>query len=58
MNSNFNFLDLPRAKAQFGANLDSDNIKEGDDVYFECHIDANPKASRVSWRHNVSITYI
>nr|XP_045614701.1 nephrin-like [Procambarus clarkii] len=43
---------VPRAVCAFGANLDSGNIKEGDDVYFECSIQANPAVSRVSWRHH------
>ncbi|MPC85671.1 hypothetical protein E2C01_080454 [Portunus trituberculatus] len=38
-----------------GNNLNPDNIKEGDDVYFECHINANPVVRHVSWLHNVSI---
>ncbi|KAF2363677.1 CD80-like immunoglobulin C2-set [Trinorchestia longiramus] len=45
-------LYTPKASARFGASLDSKNIKEEDDVYFECIIDANPRVSRVSWRHN------
>ncbi|XP_042873910.1 uncharacterized protein LOC122254330 [Penaeus japonicus] len=51
----------PTATARFGSSLDIANIKEGDDVYFECDVYANPKATRVSWRlnnqvltHNVS----
>nr|XP_053649962.1 hemicentin-2-like [Cherax quadricarinatus] len=43
---------LPTASANFGSSLDSSNIKEGDDVYFECEIEANPRVSHVSWRHN------
>ncbi|XP_071543726.1 uncharacterized protein [Panulirus ornatus] len=43
---------LPTAAASFGSSLDSTNIKEGDDVYFECSIQANPRVSQVSWRHN------
>jgi len=30
------------------------DIEEGDDVYFECKIDANPPAYKVIWKHNVS----
>ena len=46
--------DLPRAQARFGANLDSTNIKEQDDVYFECHVNANPHVARLQWYKNVS----
>ncbi|XP_068231410.1 protein turtle-like [Palaemon carinicauda] len=43
---------IPKATASFGSSLNEENIKEGDDVYFECSILANPKVSHVSWRHN------
>ncbi|KAK4301230.1 hypothetical protein Pmani_026617, partial [Petrolisthes manimaculis] len=46
---------LPTAAANFGSSLDEDNIKEGDDVYFECAITANPRVSHVSWRHNNAV---
>jgi len=39
---------------RLGANLDADAIKEGDDVYFECSIRANPDAVRLHWTHEVS----
>jgi len=37
-----------------GRTLSPDDIKEGDDVYFECHIKANPKIYKKTWYHNVS----
>ncbi|XP_050734687.1 uncharacterized protein LOC127007559 [Eriocheir sinensis] len=43
---------MPSAWCSFGSSLDWANIKEGDDVYFECSIDANPPVTRVTWRHN------
>ncbi|XP_050699123.1 nephrin-like [Eriocheir sinensis] len=43
---------VPEAACSFGASLNVGNIKEGDDVYFECNIAANPRVSRVSWRHH------
>ena len=33
--------------------LDPSNIREGEDVYFECHIRANPEETRVLWLHEV-----
>ena len=39
-----------------GTSLDPENIKEGDDVYFECHINANPDVQRVLWYKNVSLS--
>jgi hypothetical protein len=46
----------PRITLSFGANIDHDNIVEGNDVYFECHIEANPAVYKVEWRKNVSIS--
>ena len=44
----------PRISLSFGANIDHTNILEGNDVYFECHIEANPEAYKVEWKKNVS----
>ena len=41
-------------KLTFGANLNPHNIAEGNDVYFECSISANPEVYKVVWLHNVS----
>ncbi|KAK3867300.1 hypothetical protein Pcinc_027232 [Petrolisthes cinctipes] len=43
--------DKPNAVARLGLSLDPHNIKEGDDVYFECSIHANPRAYKVTWQH-------
>ena len=32
------------------------SIQEGDDVYFDCAIEANPRVHEIVWKHNVSIT--
>ena len=37
-----------------GSTLDPDGIKEGDDVYFECSIDAKPRVYKIVWKFNVS----
>jgi len=37
-----------------GSNLNPEDIEEGDDVYFECKVHANPAAYKVVWKHNVS----
>lgn len=47
--------DPPVISLQLGSKLQAGDIKEGDDVYFECKIDANPKYRRLTWLHNVSI---
>lgn len=46
--------DPPKVTLSLGSTLNPDEIKEGDDVYFECHIKANPKENRISWSHDVS----
>ncbi|KAK7073996.1 hypothetical protein SK128_004911 [Halocaridina rubra] len=43
---------IPETQISLGSSLDSQNIKEGDDVYFECAIQANPRAYKVVWKHN------
>ncbi|XP_069186105.1 uncharacterized protein [Procambarus clarkii] len=35
-----------------GRNMNPELIKEGDDVYFECSIEANPTFHGVDWHHN------
>ena len=47
-------LDIPQSVLNLGSSLNGSNIKEGDDVYFECSVRANPKPYKISWRFNVS----
>ena len=49
------FTDAPTVILSFGSNLDPTQIAEGNDVYFECKISANPEVYKVVWLHNVSI---
>ncbi|XP_067617196.1 uncharacterized protein side-IV isoform X2 [Eurosta solidaginis] len=42
----------PTAHLKMGSSLNPDDIKEGDDVYFECVIQSNPKPYKMSWFHN------
>ena len=54
----FNFIyfsDAPIVSLKFGTSLNPSNIAEGNDVYFECEIDANPDVYKIVWLHNVSI---
>lgn len=46
--------DLPQAALSLGPNFDANKIKEGDDVYFECRIEAKPAIYKTSWWFNVS----
>lgn len=51
----FVFADPPLVSLNFGNSLNPTNIKEGDDVYFECKVRSNPALHRITWYHNVSI---
>ena len=46
--------DAPVLSLRMGSSLNPHDIKEGDDVYFECLIKANPPVHKLSWFHNVS----
>lgn len=50
----FYLPDSPTVALDFGASLDPTNIADGNDVYFECKISANPDVYKVVWLHNVS----
>ena len=39
---------------RLGRNLDADNLRTGHDVYFECHVRANPPPLRLEWMRDVS----
>lgn len=51
----YSFSDPPQVTLSLGSTLRPDDIKEGDDVYFECHIKSNPKEHRIMWSHDVSL---
>ncbi|XP_028038629.1 neural cell adhesion molecule 1-like [Bombyx mandarina] len=42
----------PVVSLSLGSTLNPHEIKEGDDVYFECSVKANPREHRISWYHN------
>ncbi|KAL6951820.1 hypothetical protein U1Q18_050666 [Sarracenia purpurea var. burkii] len=42
----------PIVTLNFGNSLNPKNIKEGDDVYFECKVRSNPTQHRITWFHN------
>lgn len=50
----FLFADPPIVVLTLGSKLQAGDIKEGDDVYFECKIEANPQWRKLTWLHNVS----
>ncbi|XP_014358166.2 nephrin [Papilio machaon] len=43
---------VPIVVLQLGSKLNPNDIEEGDDVYFECVVRANPPAYKVVWEHN------
>ncbi|XP_076758325.1 kin of IRRE-like protein 1 isoform X3 [Xylocopa sonorina] len=45
----------PIVSLNLGSTLSPEDIKEGDDVYFECHIRANPPWSKLTWIHDKQI---
>ena len=49
------FSDPPQVILSFGASINTKNIFEGTDVYFECKIDANPPVYKVEWTKEVSV---
>lgn len=53
----FIFTDPPIVSLNLGSTLSPEDIKEGDDVYFECHIRANPPWSKLTWIHDVRNVY-
>ncbi|XP_050673051.1 uncharacterized protein LOC126970949 [Leptidea sinapis] len=48
---------VPIVDLRMGSNLNPDEIKEGDDVYFECTVKANPKTHRLVWFHGNNEIY-
>lgn len=52
------FSDPPQVHLQLGSTLNPGDIKEGDDVYFECNIKANPKEHKITWHHDVSYSLL
>ncbi|CAD1469492.1 unnamed protein product [Heterotrigona itama] len=42
----------PKVQLHLGNTLNAEKIKEGDDVYFECKVRANPEHHKITWRHN------
>lgn len=43
---------VPIVTLRMGTSLNPEDIKEGDDVYFECLVQSNPKSHKLTWYHN------
>lgn len=52
------FTDPPIVSLRLGSTLSADDIKEGDDVYFECHVQANPQWRKLYWLHDVNKFFV
>lgn len=52
------FTDPPIVSLRLGSTLSADDIKEGDDVYFECHVQANPQWRKLYWLHDVNKLFV
>jgi len=50
--------DPPVVSLTLGSKLDAADIKEGDDVYFECKIKSHPKVQKVMWKKDVSFSQL
>jgi len=42
----------PKVRLSLGSSIDPDAISEGNDVYMDCEIRANPRVYKVEWSHN------
>ncbi|XP_063218435.1 nephrin-like [Bacillus rossius redtenbacheri] len=42
----------PLVSLRLGSTLDAADIKQGEDVYFECEVRANPREHRIAWTHD------
>jgi len=51
------YTDPPEVGIALGSNINGDDVKEGDDLYIECHIRANPAFYKLQWTHNVSLIF-
>lgn len=49
-------LDVPSVRITVDPQTNVENIREGDDVFFTCSINAVPPVTSISWYHNVSKT--
>lgn len=49
------FLDIPQLSVSVGTS--KSYILEGDAIYFECNINANPSVTEVGWRFNDNPLY-
>ena len=45
----------PTVQLTLGRMVNPSDLEEGDDVYFECNVKANPPAYKMTWWHNVSV---
>lgn len=49
--------DLPQVRIVLGAKIDAESIREGQDAYFECVVDANPWLTEIAWVFDGKLLY-
>lgn len=47
----------PKVQLSFGSQLQASNIKEGNDVYFECKVKSHPRHYKITWKRNGETLY-
>ena len=52
------FLDPPVVELNLGHSVDIDNIREGDDIVFDCDVEANPHPINIYWVFKVNKTIL
>ena len=53
--SSFPITVAPTVQLTLGRMVNPTDLEEGDDVYFECNVKANPPAYKMTWWHNVRV---
>ncbi|XP_071552927.1 LOW QUALITY PROTEIN: uncharacterized protein [Panulirus ornatus] len=53
-NATLNVTHSPLARLQLGSSLRPEHIRQGDDVYFDCLVVANPPVLRIAWYKEVN----
>ena len=46
--------DSPAVRLEVGKALNLNDLEEGDDIYFECIVQARPPVTKLQWYQNVS----
>lgn len=47
--------DTPRLTVSLGASIHHDQVREGSNVSFECHVVANPPVTEIGWKYEQKV---